>query len=74
MVALGNTLLKILGHGLPKSWNCSPDVFDSLAENPAIPMRMLHYAAQPVHDEKQFGGKYAIPSLSQFCYRGSCLI
>ncbi|KAM6485394.1 Clavaminate synthase-like protein [Trichoderma sp. SZMC 28011] len=55
MVALGNTLLKILGHGLPKSWNCSPDVFDSLAENPAIPMRMLHYAAQPVHDEKQFG-------------------
>lgn len=74
MVALGNTLLKILGHGLPKSWNCSPDVFDSLAENPAIPMRMLHYAAQPVHDEKQFGGNYVIPSLSQLCYRGTGLI
>lgn len=49
-------LLKILALGLPKEWKCPPDVFDSLAVKPSIPMRFLHYAPQPMIHEKQFGG------------------
>jgi isopenicillin N synthase-like dioxygenase len=56
MVKLVKVLLKILALGLPASWGCPPDVFDKAAENPSIPMRMLHYAPQPVRDERQFGG------------------
>ncbi|KAK3192892.1 hypothetical protein K4F52_001249 [Lecanicillium sp. MT-2017a] len=55
MVDLVKTLLKILRRGLPESWNCAPDVLDVLTENASIPMRMLHYAPQPVRDERQFG-------------------
>lgn len=56
MLALVKTLLKILARGLPSDWGCSPDVFDEFAENPSMPMRLLHYAPQPVRDESQFGG------------------
>lgn len=57
MVQLAKVLLKILALGLPEAWGCPPDVFDELAVNPSIPMRLLHYAPQPVKDERQFGGK-----------------
>ncbi|KAL3433427.1 hypothetical protein BDV09DRAFT_171947 [Aspergillus tetrazonus] len=56
MVQLVKVLLKILARGLPSEWNCPPDALDALAENePSIPMRLLHYAPQPVRDERQFG-------------------
>ncbi|MCJ1268277.1 2-oxoglutarate-dependent dioxygenase asL3 [Lobaria immixta] len=55
MLALVKTLLKILARGLPGDWGCSPDVLDEFAENPSMPMRLLHYAPQPVRDESQFG-------------------
>ncbi|EER28088.1 2-oxoglutarate-dependent dioxygenase asL3 [Coccidioides posadasii str. Silveira] len=55
MVNLVKVLLKILARGLPAAWNCPPDVFDKFAENPSIPMRLLHYAPQPVKHENQFG-------------------
>ena len=58
MVELVKVLLKILARGLPKEWNQPPDVMDDLAVNPSIPMRLLHYAPQPVYNEKQFGGKF----------------
>lgn len=56
MFALVKVLLKILALGLPKEWNCPPDVLDEFAVKPSIPMRLLHYAPQPVRDERQFGG------------------
>lgn len=58
MVELVKVLLKILALGLPKEWGCLPDVFDELAVNPSIPMRLLHYAPQTVRDERQFGGTF----------------
>ncbi|RAL07193.1 uncharacterized protein BO97DRAFT_418812 [Aspergillus homomorphus CBS 101889] len=33
MVVLVQTLLKILARGLPREWNCGPDVLDALAQN-----------------------------------------
>ena len=58
MVKLVKVLLKILALGLPKEWGCNPDVFDELAVNPSIPMRLLHYAPQSVKSERQFGGMH----------------
>ncbi|KAJ6443310.1 isopenicillin N synthetase [Purpureocillium lavendulum] len=56
MLALVKTLLKILALGLPEEWSCPPDVFDDLAKNdPSMPMRLLHYAPQPVRNDSQFG-------------------
>ncbi|KAF5657014.1 Oxoglutarate iron-dependent oxygenase [Fusarium heterosporum] len=55
MVALVGKLLEILALGLPKEWNCPPNVFASLLEKPSIPMRFLHYAPVPSQDSRQFG-------------------
>ncbi|RYP02758.1 hypothetical protein DL764_005632 [Monosporascus ibericus] len=55
MLELVKVLLKILALGLPKDWACPPNVFDELAVNPSMPMRLLHYAPQAVRDERQFG-------------------
>ncbi|KAH0600353.1 hypothetical protein MHUMG1_01349 [Metarhizium humberi] len=55
MVNLAKVLLKILGRGLPKEWGHPPSVLEKLAENPSIPMRMLHYAPQEVLHDTQFG-------------------
>ncbi|KAL3953112.1 hypothetical protein ACCO45_013055 [Purpureocillium lilacinum] len=55
MLDVVKILLKILARGLPKAWACKPDVFDDLAVNPSMPMRLLHYAPQAVKNEKQFG-------------------
>ncbi|KAK1585902.1 citrinin biosynthesis oxygenase CtnA [Colletotrichum navitas] len=55
MLDLVGILLKILAQGLPKEWNCPEDVFDNLTVDPSIPMRFLHYAAQPQRPENQFG-------------------
>ncbi|CEJ81466.1 hypothetical protein VHEMI01588 [[Torrubiella] hemipterigena] len=55
MVNLAKVFLKILGRGLPKEWGHKEDVLEQLAENPSIPMRMLHYAPQPVRQDNQFG-------------------
>lgn len=57
MVNLAKVLLKILGRGLPKEWGHPPSVLEKLAENPSIPMRMLHYAPQEVLHDTQFGGE-----------------
>ncbi|TVY94074.1 2-oxoglutarate-dependent dioxygenase [Lachnellula willkommii] len=57
MIEMVKVLLKILARGLPKSWNCPPDVFDELTIKPSVPMRLLHYPPQPVRHENQFGGK-----------------
>ena len=57
MLALVKKLLQILARGLPSSWGCSPNVFDEFAENPSMPMRLLHYPPQPARDENQFGGR-----------------
>ncbi|KAI0964721.1 hypothetical protein F4678DRAFT_477145 [Xylaria arbuscula] len=55
MLQLVKILLKILALGLPKEWGCPPDVFDALAVNPSVPMRLLHYAPNPTHNDTQFG-------------------
>ncbi|TVY18418.1 2-oxoglutarate-dependent dioxygenase tropC [Lachnellula arida] len=55
MIEMVKVLLKILARGLPKSWNCPPDVFDELTIKPSVPMRLLHYPPQPVRHENQFG-------------------
>lgn len=64
MVDLVKVIIKLLARGLPASWGCPPDVFDAAAENPSIPMRMLHYAPQPLKDERQFGGNNRFITLS----------
>lgn len=56
MLALVKKLLKILARGLPSSWGCPLDVFDEFAQNPSMPMRLLHYPPQPARNESQFGG------------------
>lgn len=62
MLDLVKILLKILALGLPEEWGCPPDVFDALAVNPSMPMRLLHYAPQAVPNDKQFGGMaFALP-------------
>ncbi|KAF5962584.1 Oxoglutarate/iron-dependent oxygenase [Fusarium bulbicola] len=55
MVQLVGKLLQILAQGLPKEWNCPPNVFESLLEKPSIPMRFLHYAPVETKDSRQFG-------------------
>ncbi|KAF2966407.1 hypothetical protein GQX73_g7185 [Xylaria multiplex] len=55
MLELVKILLKILALGLPEEWGCPPDVFDELAVNPSMPMRLLHYAPNPTHNNTQFG-------------------
>lgn len=57
MIEMVEVILKILARGLPKSWNCPPDVFDELTIKPSVPLRLLHYPPQPVRHENQFGGK-----------------
>lgn len=57
MVQLVATILKILARGLPKEWNCPPDVFDAALVDPSIPMRLLHYAPQSDQNKDQFGGE-----------------
>ena len=56
MLSLVAVLLKILARGLPKAWNCPPDVFDGLNVKPSAPMRLLHYTPPAVKKENQFGG------------------
>lgn len=56
MVNMAKILLKILGRGLPSEWGHPESVLEKLADNPSIPMRMLHYAPQPVRYDNQFGG------------------
>ena len=58
MLELVKVLLKILALGLPAAWDHPPDVFDEFAVNPSMPMRLLHYAPQPIRDDSQFGGDY----------------
>jgi hypothetical protein len=53
MLELVAVLLKILARGLPKAWNCSPNVFDELNVKPSAPMRLLHYKPQAVKKENQ---------------------
>lgn len=57
MLELVKILLKILALGLPEEWGCPPDVFDALAVNPSMPMRLLHYAPNPTYNDTCFGGK-----------------
>jgi hypothetical protein len=57
MVALVKALLQILSRGLPKEWGHSGDVLSVLADDASMPMRLLHYAPQPVLHDNQFGGK-----------------
>ena len=56
MLQLVKTISDILALGLPKEWGQPSDVFDSLHEQPSIPMRFLHYGPVPLQHEKQFGG------------------
>lgn len=60
MLALVKNILAILAQGLPKEWECSPTVFDSLLEKTSIPMRLLHYRPVPsqLEDARQFGGQF----------------
>ncbi|OAA36865.1 hypothetical protein NOR_07385 [Metarhizium rileyi] len=55
MLRLVKLLLQILALGLPAEWGCPPDVFESLLEQPSIPMRFLHYGPVPSEDPRQFG-------------------
>ncbi|TVY85263.1 2-oxoglutarate-dependent dioxygenase tropC [Lachnellula suecica] len=55
MIDVVKVILKVLALGLPKDWNCSPDVFDELTVKPSVPMRLLHYPPQAVKNENQFG-------------------
>lgn len=57
MLKLVETILGILAQGLPKDWGCPPDVFNSLLNQPSIPMRFLHYGPVEVQHELQFGGE-----------------
>lgn len=57
MLELVAVLLRILARGLPKAWNCSPDVFDGLLYKPSAPMRLLHYAPKEKRVSNQFGGE-----------------
>ncbi|KAJ6442766.1 putative 2-oxoglutarate-dependent dioxygenase [Purpureocillium lavendulum] len=55
MLSLVKVILDILALGLPKQWECPPNVFDSLLDKPSIPMRFLHYAPVQSSDPRQFG-------------------
>ncbi|KAL4790349.1 hypothetical protein BDV19DRAFT_382360 [Aspergillus venezuelensis] len=55
MIEMVKAIVKVLAAGLPKEWNCPPDVFDELTVNPSAPLRLLYYAPQPVVNENQFG-------------------
>ncbi|KAF9698543.1 hypothetical protein EKO04_003891 [Ascochyta lentis] len=55
MVKLAQRVLKILALGLPKSWNCAPDVFDDFFINPSGNLRLLHYPPQVSTDPLQLG-------------------
>jgi isopenicillin N synthase-like dioxygenase len=57
MVELAGKVLKILALGLPKEWNCPPDVFDEFLINPSGNLRLLHYPPQISTDPRQLGGK-----------------
>jgi isopenicillin N synthase-like dioxygenase len=57
MVKLAEKVIRILALGLPKEWNCSPDVFDDFFINPSGNLRLLHYPPQLSTDPKQLGGK-----------------
>lgn len=60
MVKLAEKVLRILALGLPKEWNCSPDVFDEFFISPSGNLRLLHYPPQLSTDPKQLGGKNAL--------------
>ncbi|KAG8164504.1 hypothetical protein KVR01_006422 [Diaporthe batatas] len=55
MLDLVRIILDILAQGLPSEWGCPPTVFDTLLEEPSIPMRFLHYGPVPSQDARQFG-------------------
>ncbi|EUC39997.1 hypothetical protein COCMIDRAFT_10034 [Bipolaris oryzae ATCC 44560] len=55
MVKLAEKVLRILALGLPKEWNCSPDVFDEFFIDPSGNLRLLHYPPQLSTDPKQLG-------------------
>lgn len=57
MVKLAEKVTKILALGLPKKWNCSPDVFDEFFVNPSGNLRLLHYPPQTSTDPRQHGGE-----------------
>lgn len=61
MIEMVRVILQILAKGLPREWNCPPDVFDELTINPSAPMRLLYYAPQPVKHDNQFGGRLILP-------------
>lgn len=60
MMELVQDILGILAEGLPNDWECPPSVFDSLLEQPSIPMRFLHYGPVPHQDARQFGGEFSL--------------
>ncbi|KAF2996711.1 hypothetical protein E8E13_005621 [Curvularia kusanoi] len=55
MVGLAEKVLRILALGLPKEWNCAPDVFDDFFINPSGNLRLLHYPPQTSTDPRQLG-------------------
>jgi isopenicillin N synthase-like dioxygenase len=57
LVELSEKVLRILALGLPKAWNCSPDVFDDFFINASGNLRLLHYPPQLSPNPQQFGGK-----------------
>lgn len=65
MVALAQTIIRILVQGLPKEWECPPDALDGLTVDPAIPMRFLHYGPVKEKDPRQFGGMFFYAIYSQ---------
>jgi isopenicillin N synthase-like dioxygenase len=56
MVELAGVIVRTLVRGLPEEWGCPPDALDGLMDDPAIPMRMLHYGPVKEQNSRQFGG------------------
>lgn len=60
MLGMVKNILVILAQSLLSKWDCPRTVFDSLLEEPSIPMRLLHYGPVPSQPPCQFGGKFTI--------------
>jgi isopenicillin N synthase-like dioxygenase len=56
MLELSKKVMRILAQGLPKEWNCAPDVFDEFFYKPSGNLRLLHYPPQTSTDPRQLGG------------------
>ena len=70
MVELAGIIIRTLVRGLPEEWGCPPDALDGLMDDPAIPMRMLHYGPVKEQDSRQFGGM-SCPSQNRLLTMGS---